>query len=121
MSLIPNPKKNVVVDFTMNEIKSSLLKLQAYFKNKYTLISKNEILNQYTFSATEFLSLGVYADVNLSFVTETRTDIVIEIRRKIGATDQWVDVQYANRHIQNLFNGISALLANVRKASVHID
>ena len=40
MSMIPNPKKNVVVEFTIIEVKSSLDKLSAYFNQKYTLEKK---------------------------------------------------------------------------------
>lgn len=121
MSMIPNPKKNVTIDFTMAEIKNCLDKFPTYFKSKYVLVQKNDLLNQYTFSALDFLSLGVYIDINLNFITETKTDIIVEIRRKIGATDEWVDVQKANNHIQIFFNNISTLLANVRKATVPVD
>ena len=103
MSMIPNPKKNVVVDFTMAEIKSCLDKFPTQFKSKYVLVQKNDLLNQYTFSALDFLSLGVYIDINLNFISEIKTDIIVEIRRKIGATDEWVDVQKANNHIQSFF------------------
>ena len=95
MSMIPNPKKNVTIDFTMNEIKSALAKIPQYFGNKYTLEKKNDLLNQFTFGALEFLSMGVFIDINLNYVTESKTDIIVEIRRKIGAFDQWVEVQKA--------------------------
>ncbi len=117
MSMIPNPKKNVTIDFTMNEIKSALAKIPQYFGNKYTLEKKNDLLNQFTFGALEFLSMGVFIDINLNYVTESKTDIIVEIRRKIGAFDQWVEVQKANQHIDTLFTGLSVLLAKVRQTN----
>lgn len=116
MSMISNPRKNVTVDFTVPEIKRALVRIPAYFSNKYTLDKRNDILNQFTFRALEFLSLGSYIDINLNFVTETKSEIIVEVRRKIGAFDQWVEVQKANQHIENLFNGISVLLTKVRQS-----
>ncbi len=116
--MIPNPNKSIVVDFTVNEIKSTLLRIPAYFTNKYTLDRQNDLLNQYTFSALEFLSLGVYIDVNLNYVSETRTNITVEVRRKLGAFDQSFEVSKANRHIESVFNAISVLLTNIKKAAI---
>lgn len=121
MSMIPNPKKNVVVDFTLADCKNAIKKLPGYFKQKYTLEKQNDILNQTTFGALEFLSLGVFIDVNLNSISENKTDITVEIRRKIGAFDTWVEVSKANSHLDNLFNGISALLTNVRKYAIAVE
>jgi hypothetical protein len=121
MSMIPNPKKNVVVDFTLIDCKNAIKKIPSYFKQKYTLEKQNDILNQTTFGALEFLSLGVFIDVNLNSISETKTDIIVEVRRKLGAFDTWVEVSKANRHLDDLFNGISALLMNVRKAAMTIE
>lgn len=119
--MIPNPKKSVVVDFTLDEIKSVLIKLPKYFGNKYTLDAQNDLMSQYTFGALEFLSLGVSIDINLNYVTENKTNIEVEVRRKIGAFDKSFEVQKANQHIQNIFNGISTLLTNVRKAAAAVE
>lgn len=87
LSMIPNPKKTVVIDFSITEIKNAIVKIPSQFDKNYTLDKQNDLLNQFTFSATEFLSLGVYVDINLNYVTETKTSIEIEVRRKIGAFD----------------------------------
>ena len=57
--------------------------------------------------ATEFLSLGVYIDVNFSATSDTKTEITIEVRRKIGAFDKTYEVSQANEHIQNIITSIS--------------
>lgn len=119
--MIPNPKKSVVVDFSVYEIKSALIKLPKYFANKYTLDKQNDLMNQYTFGALEFLSLGVYIDINLNYVSETKTNIIVEVRRKIGAFDQTFEVQKANQHIEKMFSGISVLLTNIRKNAVTVE
>jgi hypothetical protein len=69
----------------------------------------------YTFGSLEFLSLGVYIDINLNSLLENKTEIIIEVRRKIGAFDKMIEVQKANKHIETLFNGISVLLGVVRQ------
>ena len=70
------------------------------------------MFNQYTLEASEFLSLGVFIDINLNEVSPTKTEINIEVRRKLGAFDTWVEVQNANEHIQNLINAISKALTS---------
>ena len=118
LSMIPNPKKTVVIDFSIAEIKQAIVKIPSQFDKNYTLDKQNDLLNQFTFSATEFLSLGVYVDINLNYVTETKTSIEIEVRRKIGAFDQTFEVQKANQHIQKLFTGISTLLTKQKQIEV---
>lgn len=121
LSMIPNPKKTVVIDFSITEIKNAIVKIPSQFDKNYTLDKQNDLLNQFTFSATEFLSLGVYVDINLNYVTETKTSIEIEVRRKIGAFDQTFEVQKANQHIQKLFTGISTLLTKQKQNAVTVD
>lgn len=119
--MIPNPKKSVIVDFSTDEIKSTLIKLPKLYANKYTLEKQNDIMNQYTFGALEFLSLGVYIDFNLNYVSETKTNIIVEVRRKIGAFDQAFEVQKANEHIEKVFTAISYLLTNIRNNAVTVE
>lgn len=61
---IPNPKKTTQVDFPIDRVKLSVLNINLENK-KYKFTKANEIFNQYTYEATEFLSLGVYIDINL--------------------------------------------------------
>ena len=53
------------------------------------------------------MSLGVYIDINLSSVNENKTEITIEIRRKIGSFDQSHEVTNANKHIDTMFEIIA--------------
>jgi len=103
---ISNPKKSLVIDFSTEKLKSTV-EFIPLLNPKYKLNSKNEILNSYTFEALEFLSLGVFADISFSRQDESRTEITIEIRRKIGAFDQAHEVSKANDHISALFELIS--------------
>ena len=108
---IPNPTKKVTIDFPMSQVKDSILSIPKVYK-KYRIQSQNPMFNQYTLEASEFLSLGVFIDINLNEVSPTKTEINIEVRRKLGAFDTWVEVQNANEHIQNLINAISKALTS---------
>ena len=72
--------------------------------NKYKFSKANEIFNQYTFESSEFLSLGVYVDINLNKITEDKTEITVEIRRKIGTFNQSYEITNANEHIEKTFD-----------------
>jgi len=106
LGAIPNPKKTLVIDFSIEKIKSTI-EFIPLLNSKYKFSSKNEILNSYIFEALEFLSLGIFADISLSKLDDNRTEITIEIRRKIGAFDQAHEVSRANDHIAAVFELIS--------------
>lgn len=108
---VPNPKKNITVDFNIDFVKSRLIFIPNSKDSKYSLTSKNEILNHFVFEATEFLSLGVYIDITLSKLSDTQTSIEIEVRRKVGAFDQSHEVTKANDHIAKILELLSKCLA----------
>jgi hypothetical protein len=104
---IPNPKKTLSIDFPLSKVKETVVLITNTTDKKYKLTSKNEILNLFTFEALEFLSLGVFIDVSLSSVSETKTQIEIEVRRKVGAFDKSYEVTKANEHITKVLELIS--------------
>lgn len=106
LGAIPNPKKSLVIDFSMEKLKSTI-EYVVVLNTKYKLNSKNDVLNTYTFEALEFLSLGIFADISFSRIDELKTEVTIEIRRKVGAFDQAHEVSNANEHISTLFNLLS--------------
>jgi len=103
---IPNPKKSLTIDFPIEQVKKGVNNLYL-IDNEYILFNSNEIFNQYTFESLEFLSLGVYIDINLSNINENKTEITIEVRRKIGTFNQSHEVTNANNHIQLIIENLS--------------
>ena len=108
---IPNPTKKVTIEFPISQVKDAVLNIPKVYK-KYRLEKQNPMFNQYTLSASEFLSLGVFIDFNLTSVSDNRTDISIEVRRKMGAFDTWVEVQNANEHLQKMIEALTTVLSN---------
>lgn len=106
LGAISNPKKTLAIDFSIEKIKSTI-EFIPLLNSKYKFSSKNDILNSYIFEALEFLSLGIFADISLSKLDDKRTEITIEIRRKIGAFDEAHEVSRANDHIAAIFELIS--------------
>jgi|GEM_PF-1119626 len=107
---IPNPKKSSIVDFPIERIKQSVQNI-SLVNNKYKFTKSNDIFNQYTYEALEFLSLGIFADINLNSISENKTEITVEIRRKIGSFNQAHEVTKANEHLDKIFNAIANLTA----------
>ncbi|QOW09562.1 hypothetical protein Q73A0000_03875 [Kaistella flava (ex Peng et al. 2021)] len=105
---IPNPKKTIQVDFPIEKIKKSILNIPLLNKN-YRFSSSNEIFNQFTFESFEFLSVGVFLDFHLNSISENKTEINLEIRRKIGSFNQPAEITNANNHIDKLFKYIAQL------------
>ncbi|MEG0928316.1 MULTISPECIES: TM2 domain-containing protein [Chryseobacterium] len=105
---IPNPTKTLYVDFPLERVKESVKNISV-LHSKYRFYSCNEIFNQYTYESYEFLSLGVYIDINLNSVTDNKTGISIEIRRKMGTFNEPHEVTHANDHIVNIVNCVAKL------------
>lgn len=104
---IPNPKKNLSLDLSLDKVKTGVERISILSNNKYKFTKSNAVFNQYTYEASEFLSLGVFIDINLSSINENKTDITIEIRRKIGTFNQPSEVTYANQHFDKIIDFIS--------------
>jgi hypothetical protein len=104
---LPNPKKTITIDFPISKLKQTIGFIPLTKDKTYKFTSKNEVFNLYTFEATEFLSLGVYVDISFSEVSENKTTIEIEVRRKIGAFDKSHEITSANNHISKIIELIS--------------
>ena len=109
LGAIPNPKKVIVIERPIGRIKE-LLPLIPLINTKYKKTTFDDILNLYTFEALEFLSLGVFIDINLTTSGDDKTEVSVEVRRKVGSFDQSHEVTAANKHIQVIFESISKSL-----------
>ncbi len=110
MISIPNPKKSITIDFPIEKVKQSISKIYITSGGKYRIHDENDILNQTTLECFEGLSLGVYIDFNMTKVSDTSTEITIEIRRKLGSFDNSIEVQNANYHFQDLTKYLSEIV-----------
>ena len=103
---LPNPKKTITIDFPISKLNQTIVLIPLKDKT-YKFTSKNDVFNLYTFEATELLSLGVFIDISLSEISENKTTIEIEIRRKIGVFDKSHEINNANTHISKILELIS--------------
>ena len=111
IGVIPNPTKKVTIDFPLDQVKEGVKRIPSLLK-KYKMFKTNEAFNVYTLEASEFLSMGVYIDINLTPVADTRTEFNVEVKRKLGSFDHWVEVQNANEHIDKLITGLSKTMTS---------
>ena len=113
--MIANPKKEICVNFSQDEVKEMLKKVSSYLVSNgqnYKPHAYDEFLGQLKLHVFEFLSLGSYVVINVNYVDEKSTKISIEIQRATGAFDEWHEVSKANRHLENVTKAISYLLQN---------
>lgn len=108
LNAIPNPKKTILVDYPVERVKLSVKNINL-INSKYKFSSSNEIFNQYTYSASELLSLGVFIDINLNNISEFKTEITVEIRRKIGSFDESYEITKSNEYIVSIYDCIAKL------------
>jgi hypothetical protein len=103
---IPNPTKSITIDFPIERVKNSVKNIDKRMQFCH-FREGNDMFNYYKFSRNEFLSMGVFINVNLTSISNTRTQINIEITRKMGAFDEWVEVTKANKHMEETINSIA--------------
>lgn len=108
MISIPNPTKKITLNFSLEQVKKTILRIPVMSYPKYKLTSKNDIINLITLECFELLSLGVYVDLTLNSLEDNKTEINIEVRRKLGSFDESIEVQKASEHIINLINMIGS-------------
>jgi hypothetical protein len=108
---IPNPKKEISVNQPIDIISNAIKKI-SFYNNKYSLINEDDLLQQYKFSATEFLSLGVIILIDLDNISDEKTKIQVEIQRAVGTFNQSHEVTLANKHMSTILEAISYLVKN---------
>ena len=106
---IQNPQKKIVVDYPIAAIKEKMELIPTYVKCQ--LIEKDDAFSMYTFAFTEFLSMGSYLVINLTELSETKTEINIEATRKIGSYNESSEIHWANQQIKSILQTLSGLLS----------
>jgi hypothetical protein len=123
---IANPTKslslNFPVDVVKDVVKNLVNHLSAKGYNGYTKETDDDIISRYKFAKSEFLSLGSYVNIMIDG-NDTKTTVSIEMSRKMGAYDDWVEVSNANRQMTEVLEAISYGLnpnkEDVKLKSVH--
>ena len=103
---IPNPRKTITIDFPISQVKVAARNIDKVMQFCH-FREENDMFNSYKFSRSEFLSLGAFININLSSVSNTKTQVDVEISRQMGAFDEWVEVQKANKHVEETINSIA--------------
>jgi hypothetical protein len=113
---IPNPTKQFSVNFPSETVKKSLANLTSYLEKAehtgYRVEHFDEVIGELRLLKTEFLSIGVRIIINTNPISETVTNISIEVQRVLGTFNESHEVTNANNHINVLSQGISSLLQN---------
>jgi len=108
---IPNPRKTITIDFPISQVKVAARNIDKVMQFCH-FREENDMFNSYKFSRSEFLSLGAFININLSSVSNTKTQVDVEISRQMGAFDEWVEVQKANKHVEETINSIAYIIRN---------
>ena len=108
---IPNPKKSFELECSAEQLNKNLKHLPLVDESKtYSLTEDNAVMKMCTFEATETLSLGVFIDVTITSVSDTKCSVEVENRRKVGSFDKSHEVSAAGRHITDVAKLISKVI-----------
>jgi hypothetical protein len=105
---INNPKKEFSVNFSIDEVKAGILKLE----KKDCVIEKNDaILNEIVFHDKEALGFGYNVSFTLEKLSDTETKVVIEVSRKSSAINSSSEVATANNKLKRFANEFSSAMS----------
>jgi len=107
--MIPNPTKEIVVPFNIEDVKKSIYRVSNLISN-CTFKEYDETLNMYKFQFSEFMSFGSYLIVNLTGLTNNTTKLNLEFSRLNGAYDNPHEITNANEQLSDFLKNLSILL-----------
>jgi len=112
-SIIPNPTKTINLPVSSDKVTVAITNLSETLKSMgkkgYNLTETDEFMNTYTFEKTEFLSLGSVIVMEV-IDNGDKTQIKLEVQRKLGAFDNEVEVHNATEHITYITKALSTSL-----------
>lgn len=106
-NVLPNPKKEVTTNNSISKV-AEIIKLLPKHVSSAKLIHENPTMGFYQFEATGngLFSTGMYIEISLHEITENKTRLVLEGRRKIG----WIDVSTEYSETINYMNGTISMI-----------
>ncbi len=105
------PQKEMILDFGINDVKQSILKLPKMLDN-CKVIDQNDILKKYDLQFTSFMSLGNRLSLQLTEISDTKTKITIDTTRMVGSFNESHEVSLATTDYNKMITALSKLLAN---------
>jgi len=109
--MIQNPTKEITLPFNIDEVKQALKKISNFMSGS-KMTDSDDILNQYQYQFSEFLSLGATLTVNLTELEVNKTKINLESSRVVGAYDYAHEVNNAKQQMDKFLKTLSNLLQN---------
>lgn len=105
--VVPNPKREVRINYNIDSVRDAVKSLREHVKPT-TLSIENDTMNFYQFEAPAkgIFSLGMYLEISLHEISENRTLIQFEGRRKLG----WINSGHEVTETYNFINGCISML-----------
>ncbi|MCX6311223.1 MAG: hypothetical protein NT084_06240 [Bacteroidetes bacterium] len=114
-AVVPNPKREVRINFNIEEVKKALKTLPEFVKPTILKIA-NDTMNFYQFEAPAkgIFSMGMFLEISLHEISEKQTVIQFEGRRAIG----WIDSTHETTETYNFINGCISMLGKALKGEL---
>ena len=105
------PQKELVVDFSVNDVKNAILKIPKMV-DSCSMLQKDDVLKKYDLQFTSFASTGNKLSIHLVEINDNKTKIVVDTTRVFGSYNQSHEVTSANTDFTKMTNALSKLLTN---------
>jgi len=105
------PQKEITVDFSIENVKSAILKLPKLL-DSCKVINEDHVLKIYDLQFTSFMSLGNKLSITLTELSENKTKIIVNTTRMVGVFNEPNEVSSANTDYTKMTQALSKLLSN---------
>lgn len=107
-----NPKREFTLQVNVNAVITAIFSIVQKEPSKYTLVNDDTVLSMIRIHEKGILmDVGYHIDFIYKKKTETETDVVIEVSRKIGAIDSPTEIHNANYILKEITDKFSAYLS----------
>ena len=111
-SFAANPKKEYNISFDIDACKKAVHKIIQLEPEKYTLVNDDSILNQIRFHEKfPLLDIGYHIDFGFKKISDTETNVNIEISRKMGTINNRHEVHNSNYILKEVTDKFSSYLS----------
>lgn len=110
--MFSNPKKEFVVNYSIDAVREAALKVQNAEPNLYSLVKDDAILNQIKLHKKGvLLDPGYHIDFDLTKISDNETKVIIEVSRNMGSINNATEVSISNNSLKMVASKFSSFLS----------
>ncbi len=107
-----NPKKEFTVNYTVEDVRTAILKIPSNEPGDYKLVKDDAILSEIRIHQKGvLLDMGYHIDFTFNKVGDAETKVIVEVSRNLGSINTAAEVSIANNTLKSFSEKFSSYLS----------